>query len=456
MWLVRDRRPVQYKKVFSNSRFTTKSRCNFRFDSKLKSIFVGSRIAESKNIYIGKVIEKGVTSSLLDYNIFCDISFPHVIGVFGSRGSGKSFDLGVFLEGILSCQQQHLSDAAIVFDVQDQFWTLAHQPRESIDLDRSQIDDLSLWGLNPYCVNENNIFIPEISNSEIPNSTTFTLAAEQLSPSDWLAILELEQYSAMGQVLITLLEDNKNANPDQLSSVCVNKHKLKNFQQNSIDGVRWRLESLAKAKIISSVGISIDELLKPGVLSVFLMRNLSESIRGLVVGVIARLVSVRLGQIQQARKVALRTNKKNLNEFPNLTKRLWMVIDEAHVLVPSDGTTVATAPLIDYVKRGRDSGLSLIYATQQPASVNSKLMSQVDLTITHTLGFDTDINAAIARMPTRSSVDYEINNQKVNSLNDVIRSLNPGEAILADSTSGRVFIAKIRPRLSAHGGTNPE
>ena len=133
-----------------------------------------------------------------------------------------------------------------------------------------------------------------------------------------------------------------------------------------------------------------------------------------------------------------------------------MVIDEAHVLVPSDGTTAATGPLIDYVKRGRDAGLSLIYATQQPASVNSKLMSQVDLTITHTLGFDADINAAIARMPTLSSIDYEINNQKVSSLNDVIRSLNPGEAILADSTSGRVFIAKIRPRLSAHGGTNPE
>ena len=35
------------------------------------------------------------------------------------------------------------------------------------------------------------------------------------------------------------------------------------------------------------------------------------------------------------------------------------------------------------------------------------------------------------------------------------RSLEPGEAIIADGANGRVFIAKIRPRLSAHGGNTP-
>jgi hypothetical protein len=108
------------------------------------------------------------------------------------------------------------------------------------------------------------------------------------------------------------------------------------------------------------------------------------------------------------------------------------------------------------VKRGRDAALSLIFATQQPSAVNSKLMSQVDLTITHTLGFESDISAAVARMPTRSTIEYEINNEKASSLADVIRSLSPGEAIVADGSSARVFIAKIRPRLSAHGGSTPQ
>jgi DNA helicase HerA-like ATPase len=117
--------------------------------------------------------------------------------------------------------------------------------------------------------------------------------------------------------------------------------------------------------------------------------------------------------------------------------------------------TAATGPLVDYVKRGRDAGLSLIFATQQPSAVNSKLMSQVDITITHTLGFETDLSAAVARMPTRTSVEYEIDNQKVSALSDVLRSLRPGEAVIADGASGRVFIAKMRPRVSAHGGATP-
>jgi DNA helicase HerA-like ATPase len=130
-------------------------------------------------------------------------------------------------------------------------------------------------------------------------------------------------------------------------------------------------------------------------------------------------------------------------------------LDEAHVLAPSDGSTAATNPLIDYVKRGRDAGLSLIFATQQPSAVNSKLMSQVDITLTHMLGFEADLTAAIARMPTLSSVDYDIDNHATGSLADVIRSLGPGECVVADGASSRIFLGRIRPRLTAHGGATP-
>ena len=160
------------------------------------------------------------------------------------------------------------------------------------------------------------------------------------------------------------------------------------------------------------------------------------------------MVADRLGRAHQARKVARRIEASASGNVDGLAGRLWLVLDEAHVLVPSDGTTAATVPLIDYVKRGRDAGLSLIFATQQPSAVSTKLLSQVDLTITHSLGFDSDINAAIARMPTRTSVDYEINGQKAGSLNDVVRSLGPGEAFIADGASDRVFIAKIRPPIN--------
>ena len=447
---------MQYRKVYSSTRFSTKSGSNFIADSKLKRILIGTRKKGKKAAYIGKVYERGNVSNLLDYGVYCDIDFPHVIGIFGSRGSGKSFDLGVFLESIFMLQDQGTTDAGIVFDVQDQFWTLAHHPSDALYEDQDQIRDLMSWGLEPLSKADVHIWVPSSSDTQIPGAQVFSIAADQLTGADWLSILELERFSAMGQVLLTLLEDIGPATPKQLADTSKHQVYQSEFQQSTLDGVRWRLNGLHESGVISAQGIEIDELLRPGKLTIILMRNLQEAIRGLVVGVISRLVADRLGRAQQARRVARRVNTKSVGALNDITGKLWLVVDEAHVLVPTNGETAATAPLIDYVKRGRDAGLSLIFATQQPSAVDSRLMSQVDLTITHTLGFDADLSAAAARMPTRTSVEYEVNNQKTGNLNDVIRSLGTGEAFVADGASDRIFVAKIRPRVSAHGGSTPE
>lgn len=385
-----------------------------------------------------------------------DISFPHVIGIFGSRGSGKSYDLGIILEGIFNPERGAIADAAIVFDIQDQFWTLAYSPDKDIPGDKLQLKDLESWGIDPTKVDNVKLWVPQTSDTQVANATPFSLSAAQLTYDDWLAILELERYSAMGQGLSALINASSGATPGNLAEMCDPRGILSNFQQGTIDGLRWRLQSLAATEIVGATGIAVDALLAKGSLTVILLRNVSESLRGLIVGVIARLVSDRMGRIQQGRKVALRTNTGTPDADLGLTGRVWLVLDEAHVLIPSDGSTAATAPLIDYVKRGRDAGLSLVFATQQPSAVNSKLMSQVDITLTHMLGFEADLAAAVARMPTRTTVEYDVNNHSVNSLADVIRSLAPGECVVADAASSRVFLAKIRPRATAHGGDTPK
>lgn len=452
---------MKYIKVFNSARFYTRSPNGFSVDSRDKRVFVGVRSEERRRTaMIGKVLEQGKSGNLLDHNVFCDVSFPHVLGIFGSRGSGKSFDLGVLLEGVFLDEElsgsAEVRDAAIVFDVQDQFWTLGYKPRADIEADLEQISELRRWGLSPTAVTGVQIFVPAGSDTQVPYASPFSLEPGQLNLGDWLAILELERFSAMGQALSTLLGINGPKTPIELAERCISSGVLSSFQQTTLDALKWRLESLENTFVIASQGLSVDELLVPGRLSVILMRNLSEAVRGLVVGVISRLVADRMGRIQQNRKIATRTAQVLSQRDDDITNRLWLVLDEAHVLVPSDGYTAATEPLIDYVKRGRDAGLSLVFATQQPSAVNSKLMSQVDLTITHMLGFEADLLAAMARMPTRTSVDYDVDNLKAGSLSDVIRSLAPGEAIIADGSSSRVFVAKIRPRVSAHGGATPK
>jgi len=447
---------VVYKKLLTSSRFTLKAQGRFALDPRTKTLVIGRRDAASVDtVFIGKVLEQSSSASLLDYNVAMDIGFPHVVGVFGSRGSGKSYDLGIILEGIFSADRGEVRDAAVVFDIQDQFWTLGYSPKDELAVDQPQLRELADWGLAAAEIPDVRVWVPRSSDSQVLNAHQFSLASAQLTYDDWLAILDLERYSAMGQALLNLLRSSPNATPSELAEGCDAGGIVANFQQGTVDALRWRLESLAATEIIGETGLSVDALLEQGALTVILMRNLADSVRGLIVGVVARLVSDRMGRLQQARKVAMRTGSVSTAE-ESLTGRVWLVLDEAHVLVPSDGATAATAPLIDYVKRGRDAGLSLIFATQQPSAVNSKLMSQVDITLTHMLGFEADLSAAIARMPTRSSVEFDLDGQGRGSLADVIRSLAPGECVIADGASSRIFLAKVRPRMSAHGGATPK
>ena len=124
--------------------------------------------------------------------------------------------------------------------------------------------------------------------------------------------------------------------------------------------------------------------------------------RALVAGVVARLLAGRMSEYHQASRIARRSGgPPPVSDMP---ERLWLAMDEAHVIVPSEGKTPASDPFVDYVKRGRDAGLSLIFATQQPSAVDGKLMSQVDMTFTHGLGFDADIQAATRRMPADATI----------------------------------------------------
>lgn len=452
---------MKTKKVFSGTRFkTSESTSTIKADAVLRAVVVGRKDGASGagfSSLIGKVIEQASSNSLLDYSAWLDLTFPHVVGIFGSRGSGKSFDLGVIAEG--ACRVGPVTDvpapthAIILFDVQDQFWTLGIAPSSGLPEDKMQLHLLQQWGLDVAAVSNMRLWATEGYKTPLQNVGQLHLSPSQLTPDDWLAFLELDRFSSTGQTLLTLLQAHPTDTPDVLAQRCVPSQLLGAFQNSTIEAVRWRLESFANLHLVTATGVSLEEFLVPGAISLILMRQLSDSLRTLIVGVLTRLSADKMSYLHQQRRVARRTRQQDL--ATNLPDRLTIILDEAHVLVPSGNKTAASDPIIDYVKRGRDAGLSLIFATQQPSAIDPSLMSQVDITLTHYLGFDSDISAAIARMPTLSAVTFDIGANRGLTLPSVIRSLSAGECVVADAAYGRAFLVAIRPRVTAHGGNTP-
>src|SRR5205814_869893 len=105
----------------------------------------------------------------------------------------------------------------------------------------------------------------------------------------------------------------------------------------------------------------------------------------------ARQLFTRMGDYHKRLKVS-RFFKKEMTSIP-LPSKVWLLIDEAHVIAPAGQPAPARAALLEYVKRGRDAGLSLALATQQPSAVDDGILSQVNLTFSHRLSFQQDIQA---------------------------------------------------------------
>ena len=113
--------------------------------------------------------------------------------------------------------------------------------------------------------------------------------------------------------------------------------------------------------------------------------------------------------------------------------------------------------MVDYVKRGRDAGLSLVLATQQPSAIDTDAISQADIVVIHKLTIDPDINAATARMPAPGpkGVTKGQSSTNIGDIGAITRTLGSGQSLFADAESNRAFIIRSRPRVTPHGGGEP-
>jgi DNA helicase HerA-like ATPase len=229
------------------------------------------------------------------------------------------------------------------------------------------------------------------------------------------------------------------------------------FPQNTVDAVLWRLAAVEDSQLFDPSAEDIAARLgRPGAKSVIELADLDDATKSVVVAVVMRRLMKWAAPAQRRRKLAA-ISGDDLPSNEDVAPRIWVLIDEAHLVCPAGAETAARPIIVDYVKRGRDAGLSLVLATQQPSALDTGAISQNDLVFIHKLTIDPDISAATARMPARppTSVTKLPRATELRGVDEIARSLDAGQALLADSESSRAFIMQSRPRVSPHGGGEP-
>lgn len=410
-------------------------------------------------LYLGKVLETSTGASMLDADAYLDTSFPHVAYITGTRGSGKSMDLGVLLEGLNALSEpspislEVTPVSTFLIDTQSQFWTLRYAPQG--DEGAAQLDQLARWNLKASPLSRTRVFVPPGAVGFLGDEVPLKLRPRDVLHEEWCGLLDQEVYGPQGHLLAEVLTklEGEDFNVEEMIDVIRKGRFATPVADSSRNVVLYRLTDYAATGLFGADGIDVEELLVAGQCNIFMLRDLRDEDKALVTALLARQLFTIMGRYHQQRRVSdFFGTDAPARAFPS---RAWLLVDEAHVVCPSQGSSPARAALVEYVKRGRDAGLSLVLATQQPSAVDDRVLSQVNLSFSHRLTFQSDINAAVARIPTKTLSGMRISGTKVPEFGDVLRLLEAGQCFVGDHATSRTVLVQMRPRVTAHGGQSP-
>ncbi len=412
------------------------------------------KFGDSGLIYIGKGYVKMGNYTSLSNKIWMDVARNHVVLVAGKRGSGKSYTIGAIAEELSNLPQENAKNiASLIFDTMGIFWTMKYENEK----DKLLLDewDLKAKGLPV------RVFIPfgkikDYKEKNIPIDNTFALKASELEAEDWIILFNLEIASLPGVLIERVISALKESMVEfSLEDV----QKAVEMDDKASDEIKEIVSSLFKAADTwgifskSAGGTEIKDLVNAGtttILDVSVYSSIGAfNVRALVISLVLRkLFKTRMDARKREELEAIQHGQdylayKSINQEP----LVWIFIDEAHEFLPKEGKTPATDALTQVLREGRQPGLSLVLATQQPGQIHRDAMTQSDIVISHRVTAKQDIDVLNEIMQT-----YVL--EGIRQQMDALPALK-GSAIILDDNSERIYPVRIRPRFTWHGGESP-
>ncbi len=422
-------------------------------------IILGRGEAEKKElgkkglVYLGRGYVKMGQYTSLSNKIFMDIARSHVVLVAGKRGSGKSYTLGVLAEEISNLPKEASQNiASLIFDTMGIYWTMKFQNRKDKNL-------LEEWGLKSQNLPVK-IFVPEghyekYTSKGIPADEKFALDPSEMEAEDWILTFGLNIINPVAVLIERTIAKLKEEGAFNIEEV-IAKIEKDNKSDREIKNAAASLFEAANTWGIFSKNVKeatkIRDLITAGTTSVLDLSVYNSvgsfNVRALVISLVSRkLFDERMSARKEEEIKAVSSSMKLFSEEKRETPLVWIFIDEAHEFLPLHEKTIATDALIQLLREGRQPGISLVLATQQPGQIHRDVMTQSDIVISHRVTSAPDLEALNQIMQS-----YLL--ESIKQYMDELPSLK-GSAIILDDNSERIYPMRIRPRFTWHGGEAP-
>lgn len=375
-----------------------------------------------------------------------DLTRPHVVTVFGKRGQGKSYTMGTVAEEIMRLGETIRNNlAAVIIDTMGIYWSMK-QPNER---DAQLLAD---WDLKPKGFDVK-ILIPSglteaYEKKEIPFDGTFSMKPRDLDFGAWSLTFNITLDTEVGILLESVvkkaLESDENFSIRDLIKL-VDEEDAPDLAKKALKSRFLLAEDWG---IFSTEGSDLEDIVIPGTTTIIDISQMALasggwSVRSLVVALLGRRIleeRMRVRRLEENETVTFDSGKKHM-------PITWMFVDEAHQFLPADEVVPSSQPLLQWIKIGREPGVSLVLATQMPFKLHQEAISQADIVISHRLTSHKDIQALENVM--QSYLKYNIADYF-----DALPRVK-GAALILDDNSERLYPVRMRPRMSWHGGGSP-
>ncbi len=406
-------------------------------------------------IFLGKqYVQMGQTTSMSN-KVYMDVTRSHVVFIAGKRGSGKSYTMGAIAEGIYDLPEAIRNKLAIVMlDTMGVYWTMKYPNNKEKDL-------LDQWDLQAKGLNVQ-IFTPagyyrQYKESGIPTDFPFSIKPSDIDAPEWLMIFGIPQNEPAAVLIERVINGLKEENRDfDIKEIVEAIHKDDRVEKESKDAAENKFLLAEKWGLFGREGTRIEDIVIPGqitVLDVSCYASMAgaASLRSLVIGLVAEKLFLQRMVARKAEELQSVTQALHFFE-PDEEKEskeplVWLILDEAHEFLPREGDTPASQPLITILREGRQPGISLVLATQQPGKIHSDVITQSDIVISHRLTANLDVEALsmLVQSYMREGIDKQLN----------LLPRESGAAVVFDDTNERIFPIRVRPRYTWHGGESP-
>jgi len=239
-----------------------------------------------------------------------DISGEQVFAAFGKRGTGKSYTLGVLIEGLAAGQGEnriaslHTPRGGIVFDIMDIYWASAISlTKDGAPEVRKQYEVMRKRGFSGQDLNID-IWLPAgYENAEIDPAGIHPLriSPSDLSLDDWAALFEVDIYNEPRGMLIAdaiqhvgsvgyqrqdgtgVAACEKFGFSELLACLQDDADVLANYQATTVRAIRQRMVTFSSLPLFQGDGTALSGVIRPYRTSVLMLARVPDALKKVIV-----------------------------------------------------------------------------------------------------------------------------------------------------------------------------